>query len=181
MEGDIGATRRPREAGPRAHRLRCQLRPGRLDECGRDGTPGKGAPRGGGGEESRLWAPRRRGRGQRSVSRPPLRQAKARGQARRGRNGAPSPDPVAVLPAGRCAEPKEREAPCPGARLPAADSNIDGWRVRPISAWPGRDTGRRRPMGGCAQEAASASGRGGTLGRAAPGILGSPGSSSRRR
>lgn len=63
-----------------------------------------------------------------------------------------------ALPAGHRAEHTERETQSPRVRPPAADSNTDGWRARPISSRPraGR-TGRRRPMGGRAGGCASGS------------------------
>lgn len=71
-----------------------------------------------------------------------------RGTGGRGGDGAPSPGPRRRrrLPAGGHTKPKEREAPpSPERRPPAADSNTDGWRPRPISARPGAGrTGRRR-------------------------------------
>lgn len=45
----------------------------------------------------------------------------------------------AALPAGRRTEQTEREARSPGVRPPAADSNTDGWRARPISSRPWRN------------------------------------------
>lgn len=68
------------------------------------------------------------------------------GAGGRGRGGARSPGPRRRrLPAGGHTTPREREAPNPHHCPPAADSNTDGWRARPISARPGAGrTGRRR-------------------------------------
>lgn len=85
----------------------------------------------------------------------------------------------AALPAGRRTEQTEREARSPGVRPPAADSNTDGWRARPISSWPWAErTGRQRPMGGRA--GGCASGARGTLGEAGVGNLPDLGSPSGR-
>lgn len=142
------------EAGAGAHRLRFRLRPGGRDEGSRERTLRRGPDGGQGGAAGRAGG----GVGPRPGW-PPARQAETRGQARGG-TGAPSPDPTTALPVGRRTEPRERETRSPGAPLPAADSNTDGWRARPISAWMGRDerappangrsSHRSRPRGGSA-------------------------------
>lgn len=128
----------------RATGRRCsgERRPGRRDED-QGAVPGRAAASTGGGDPEkrpRRRRPTRSTRGRRRRGK--LASGVGVGQRPPDAGGSGGTEPLtrdfAALPAGRRTEQTEREARSPGVRPPAADSNTDGWRARPISSRPWR-------------------------------------------